>query len=580
MTGPTKTFTDFGIDVPNSGGENRYTTCPQCSSDRKRGSKRAKCLSVNIVKEVWKCHHCGWVGSLASGRARYDNDYKPQQYYPPERYDPSKGNTEGSLSWFEKRGITKAVVERNRIITKPSWMPQLGESVNAVHFPFYRDGKIINIKYRAQPKHFKMEAGAERIFYGLDDIDPEFVVIVEGEMDKLSLEVAGITSCISVPDGAPDPKTSDYANKFIFLENSKQQLEPVKHFVIAVDADEAGKRLEEELIHRLGRQRCSIAQWPAECKDANDTLLQHGVDGIHQAIYSAEKPAVEGVVKVRSVREKLHRLYTKGLEPVLHPGWSALGRFYRVSQGEFTVVTGIPGHGKSEFIDAMLINLAEEHQWSFAIFSPENFPVELHIAKLIEKRARKGISQQQNLTRMTMDELDEAAEWVNSHFHFIMPPEDCYTLDEVLEIARNLIFQEGIKGVLIDPWNELNHERPGNITETEHISRSLGRARSFTRKHKIHLWLVAHPTKLEKKTIDPNTNQATYPVPTPYDISGGAHWRNKADNMMAVYRPNMEDKNGLVEVHVQKIRFKKNGHPGRVNLLYDGITGRYTQPHM
>jgi twinkle protein len=58
--------------------------------------------------------------------------------------------------------------------------------------------------------------------------------------------------------------------------------------------------------------------------------------------------------------------------------------------GQFTVVTGWPGSGKSEWLDALLVNLTKSG-WKFAIFSPENQPTELHIAKLLEKIAGKAV---------------------------------------------------------------------------------------------------------------------------------------------------------------------------------------------
>ena len=86
----------------------------------------------------------------------------------------------------------------------------------------------------------------------------------------------------------------------------------------------------------------------------------------------------------------------------------------------------------------------------------------------------------------------------------------------------------------------------------------------------MHVVIVAHPTKLRK---DKN---GSYPVPTPYDISGSAHWRNKADNAISVYRPNMTDyKDPSFEIHVQKIRFIEVGRVGKADLRYDYITGRY-----
>src|SRR6185437_11599786 len=97
---------------------------------------------------------------------------------------------------------------------------------------------------------FRMAAGAERVLYGLNDITPELLIWVVGEIDKLSVEVIGFTSCVSVPDGAPAPDSRDYAHKFDYLLDPT--LDDVKMHLIAVDNDAAGVRLKEELIRRLG----------------------------------------------------------------------------------------------------------------------------------------------------------------------------------------------------------------------------------------------------------------------------------------------------------------------------------------
>lgn len=40
--------------------------------------------------------------------------------------------------------------------------------------------------------------------------------------------------------------------------------------------------------------------------------------------------------------------------------------------GELTVITGVPNSGKSEWIDALLCNINENHGWKFALCSMEN----------------------------------------------------------------------------------------------------------------------------------------------------------------------------------------------------------------
>ena len=196
------------------------------------------------------------------------------------------------------------------------------------------------------------------------------------------------------------------------------------------------------------------------------------------------------------------------------------------------------------------------------------FSLFIPVFKLLEKHLRKPFRLGPT-ERMTPDDIFPGLEWLGEHFSFILPDEDDLTVNGVLRLARSLVYRKGIKGLVIDPWNELDHSRTSNQSETEYISDSLTKIRRFARKYGVHVWLVAHPTKLQKQT------NGKYPVPTPYDVSGSAHWRNKADNCLAVWRDLSELDSKEVQVHVQKIRFKEVGQIGMVELVYDYLTGRY-----
>lgn len=564
-----KTWADFGISWKSSQrGPEIYTLCPQCSDKRKAANRRKPCLSVNLEKEVWYCHHCFWAGTLKQGASmRRDPNWDKPLYIKPD-YDAGKGLDDRSRAWLNKRGITDPVIDRNRITSGPAFMPQLDEVVNTIQFPFYRNGEVVNIKYRDGQKNFRMQGNAERILYGLDDINPEVTVIVEGEMDKLSLEVAGIPNCVSVPNGA----TKGREQNFDYMESCAETLKAIQQFIIAVDADEPGQRLEEELVHRLGKHRCTLVRWPAGIKDANEFLLKHGADALQAHVYGAEPPPVEGTVRVSNIMERLERYYDEGRKPGLDPGWKGLDPLYKIAAGEWTLVTGIPGHGKSEFLDALLINLANLHDWKFAVYSPETSSLEEHVAKLLEKKVGAPFRGHPAF-RMSKDDMRVGALWIDQHFYFLdIEGDSNLKLDRILELTRELIFQHGIKGLVIDPWNEIEHERPPHLTETEYISRCLSKIRQFVRKYNIHLWIVAHPTKLQKVTTKDHKEQ--YPVPTAYDVAGSANWRNKAFNILSVWRDASTD--DPVQVHVQKIKFKKNGKVGKCLLVYDTDTGRFS----
>ena len=41
----------------------------------------------------------------------------------------------------------------------------------------------------------------------------------------------------------------------------------------------------------------------------------------------------------------------------------------------------------------------------------------------------------------------------------------------------------GVRGLVIDPYNELDHQRPSNQTETEYVSKMLSEVKRFAQKY-------------------------------------------------------------------------------------------------
>src|SRR5262249_24221830 len=141
----------------------------------------------------------------------------------------------------------------------------------------------------------------------------------------------------------------------------------------------------------------------------------------------------------------------------------------------------------------------------------------------------------------------------------------------VLDRAKALVFRQGIRGVVIDPWNELEHAPPAGLTETIYTGQVLKHVRQFARQHGVHVWIVAHPQKRYRERA---TGQC--PLPLMYDTSGSANWRNKGDNGLVVWRE-FGDPYKPVEVHVQKIRFRQIGRLGLAKLAYQPATQTYRE---
>ncbi len=264
---------------------------------------------------------------------------------------------------------------------------------------------------------------------------------------------------------------------------------------------------------------------------------------------------------------QVQELYKTGIQAGVSPGWLSLAQHWTLKPGEWTLVTGIPSHGKSSFMNAVMVNTAKIHDWKWLIWSAESMPHELHIADLLEQYTGLPFNEGPH-PRMTPRQMERGLDWISEHFRFIAPPQEQETVERLVRAAE--ASSPWHNGLYIDPWNELNHGFvESKISETEYVSRSLKRLRRYASNHNVHVVIVAHPMKLQKD------REGKYPIPTPYDVAGSAHWRNKADCALTVWRD--EAKPGETTVYVQKIRRKAVGRIGAVELKYDVVTGRYSE---
>lgn len=261
--------------------------------------------------------------------------------------------------------------------------------------------------------------------------------------------------------------------------------------------------------------------------------------------------------------------YEHGFRRGMSTGWSSLNEYFTVRAGEFTVITGYPGSGKSCWLDNLMINLARADRWKWAVFSAENYPVSRHVSTLMEiytgQPFRKGPTQ-----RMSRGTVDIAVRWIDEHFRFIQPKEDRYSLDRIVQAAIQL---KDFDALVIDPWNELDHSRPHDMREDEFISVSLTKLRWFARMAEIAVFVVAHPSKYARQ---PGKER---PVASLNEVKGASEWFAKADNGISIWRDET-DRTNKCEVHVQKIRFREVGRAGgMIPLYYDRLSGRFTDPN-
>lgn len=284
------------------------------------------------------------------------------------------------------------------------------------------------------------------------------------------------------------------------------------------------------------------------------------------------EPRIVPLRTAMSLRAPLRRLWKAGLTRGDSTGWASVDEHWTVAPGLVTVVTGWPGSGKSEWVDAVSINLIRQG-WAIAYFSPENLPIEIHLSKLIEKVSGMPFGRGPT-ERITADDADEiAAVELGDRVAFMDPGDESLDGGEIMSAAMMHFHAQPADAkrlLVIDPWNEVNHQRVPGETETEYVSLALGRLRRWARAENVHVIVVAHPAKQPR-------DGGKLPVPKPDMIAGSMHWWNKTDAAITVWRDYGDDE-ADVQIHVQKVRFKHHGRIGMIPLRYDRVTGRYHEP--
>jgi twinkle protein len=539
-------YEDYNITIPHNKitGEVQ-TICPSCSHERKK--KTDKCLSVNLDKKTWFCHHCSYKGAL--------NKILKTEYKTPLW----KNNTNLSndvVKYFEARKISQNTLKIAKISEGLEWMPKSQKEINTIQFNYFRNNELVNIKFRGKNKEFKLFKDGELILYNLEAIksDTEQIYIVEGEIDCLTFIECGITNVVSVPNGA-----SLSNNKLDYISNSWDSISHVKKFIIAVDNDSAGLSLRKDLSHRLGLHKCEFLEFE-DCKDANDFYLKNDMNVFKKAILEYKKFPLEGIFGIEDIYKDIENLYFKGLTKGTGIGLHGFNLSF--VKGYITTITGIPSHGKSDFLDFICLKLLKYGGWKGCFYSPENKPTELHVSKLVRKIMGKSW---EGKNRITPDEVADACGILNENIWFVKPEKD-FTIDSMLERIRQLKDRHGLDYFVIDAWNKLEHKKDGK-SETDYVGETLDKIGLFCETENIHAFIVAHPTKMRKQK-----DSAKYEIPTLYDCSGSANFYNKSDNGITIYR---DFETSMTHVVINKVKFSHWGTVGEVALSYDLASGRY-----
>ena len=523
-------FNQHKLDVGKKQG-----TCPLCSYDRKPEHKKSKCASYDWERGLGTCHNCSSSFQLHTYQRKGASD---KEYIRPEPYVENLLKSKAT-EWFESRGISQQTLTDLKVGEGIEYMPQTGKQENTIQFNYIIGDQLLNVKYRDGRKNFKLYKGAEKVFYNINSIiGYKDCVITEGEMDVLALHEAGITNAISVPNGA-----TLHHNNLDYLDNCIDYFDDKERIILAVDTDEPGLALKQELVRRLGAEVCFLVDFK-DCKDANEYLIKYGKEKLKQTITKARPYPLENVTTFKDIESDVKDFVTNGFKPGFQVGLPNFDSIFSTYTSQFITVTGIPSSGKSDFVDQMVVGYNANYNWKTAFASPENAPNYLHAHKLMRK-VWGDMPQREDIDSAKWNEV---ADHINDNFYFI--DMEKYTLESVLRKGAELVKRKGIKCLVIDPFNKVRDIDCKTEDVNRYTMEYLTKIEVFAKKYDVLVFIVAHPTKMYK-----NQN-GQIEEPTMYSIKGGGEWYDASYHGILVHR-NYED--NTVKAKVLKVKFQNLG---------------------
>jgi twinkle protein len=583
---------DLGIKLTRRRGAEK-TFCPKCHDGRK--NKRDRSLSVNVTTGEYRCHNtgCEFKGNVRAFERRRE---LKTAVMPPQDVLRSIEIKEKAEVWFRNRKISRKTLDKFMIFCRDEWMPQTQKKESCICFPYLRDGQLINIKYRDGRKNFRMVKDAELILFNLNTIgDKKWCIITEGEIDCMSAYEAGFGIKQEVNEDTGELLNDDYSKwcvlsvpngasmgnqKLDYLDNCAEWLVGIETFVIATDADQAGEELKQELIRRLGVERCRTISYPIEecvpvdnglkkrCKDLNEVLIHLGPDVVKNVINNAESIPVDGIYYVDDIFDVMLQNFRNGIQLAPKTHFGEMDEYFRWKKGEINLFVGWANHGKTTLVLQLMLTKSFYDDWKWAIFSPENYPATDFYDDLIEMYAGKW------LDSMTEEEYVEAALFIDQHIFYVYP-DDGHDINSINEKFRYLVLKKGVDGVLIDPYNQLDRTATHFQREDLYLSDQLKDIKRFALLNSVSYNIVAHPAKQSKQ------EDKSLPPVDMYDIAGGAMWANKADNIISYYRPNHHNNKTCpeVQIYTQKIKRRRTGgKPGDFPIRMKWEMKRFVDP--
>lgn len=483
---------------------------------------------------------------------------KHQYRYPKE---VPIGDKSKIYAYFKKRCISPQTLDYADV--------RQDEEGNIVWNYYDSNDVLTMVKYRPSRKIHKGEnkcwcqknADTSNLLFNMNRINTTApLLICEGEPDCLSAIEAGFTNTVSVPLGS---------GNFHWIEENWDWLEQFDSIIICSDNDEAGQKMQKEVVYRLGSWRTKVVEVPPifeaengkkySINDLNEALYYLGKEKVLEIILNAKDSPVPGVIDFSDIQDvDLDQIdgITTGIRP--------LDRYLmKLFQGTLNIITGINGAGKSSFINQIICQSLEQDKNVF-LFSGElpNFQTKNWLNSVLagQRHIEERHFQDATYYKVRPEAKREIDEFYRGRL-YIYEDGRSNRMTDLLKTMEDSVRKYGTKLLILDNLTAINLECSDDNKYNKQ-SELIMNLIAFAVKFNVIVLLVVHPHKID-----------TMRRLNKMDVQGISAIIDLAHRIISLYRVSEKDKQGEQKMNGSGWRVKPIKEDVLIDILKDRMLG-------
>lgn len=460
-------------------------------------------------------------------------------------------------------------LEKRKISRESADYADIRQDANGnIVFNYYDTNDVLTmVKYRPSRKVKKGEpkcwcqqgADTTSLLFNMNRINTNNPIFVsEGELDSLSAIEAGYKNAVSVPLGA---------GNLHWINENWDWLEQFSEIILCADNDKAGEKFIKEAVPRLGSWRTKVVEIPqtyiindkvVKVKDLNEVLFHCGKEEVLRLILNAKDTPIPSVKDLSDITDidldEIDGIYT-GLEAV---DKQLMKLFY----GTLTVLSGIPGSGKSSLLTQIMCNTLDQDKscWLYSGELPE------YMTKNWFNYIFAGARNIDTFPLANGDKYykvrDSAKSAINEYYRgkwFVYKDDQASDLASLTKSMEDVVRKEGVKLLVLD--NMMTIDFDDDSEEFNEQARVMNTMRDFAKKYHVAIILVCHPRKLAGTTSVGM-----------YDAAGTSKIPNLCHRFIGMRRTTDEEKSKAKE-YVGRRKYPADSSVV-INIIKDRMRGR------